>query len=83
MCLTMLVKAAESDVRAKLAQIAVGPIRTNIEQGMVRAEIETAADVREKVFRLAVSEGWVLLELSQRVSSLEDIFLQLTGGGPR
>ena len=40
--------------------------------------VEKGMDVREAAFRLAVSEGWVVLELSRRSTSLEDVFHKLT-----
>ena len=36
------------------------------------------SDVREQIFRLAVVQGWTLLELSRRITSLEEIFHKLT-----
>ncbi|HEX9614430.1 MAG TPA: ATP-binding cassette domain-containing protein [Bacteroidota bacterium] len=36
------------------------------------------SDVREEVFRLAMKEGWVLLELSRKATSLEEVFHKLT-----
>lgn len=36
------------------------------------------SDLREEVFRLAVREGWVVLELTRRVTSLEEVFHRLT-----
>ena len=36
------------------------------------------ADPREAVFRLAVDQGWTLLEMSQRRPSLEELFVRLT-----
>jgi ABC-2 type transport system ATP-binding protein len=35
-------------------------------------------DVREAAFRLAVSEGWAVLELRRNVTSLEEVFHKLT-----
>jgi ABC-2 type transport system ATP-binding protein len=45
-----------------------------------RFEVHVAGgqDAREAVFRLAVAEGWGLLELHRRATSLEDVFHQLT-----
>ena len=40
--------------------------------------VDKGADVREAVFRLAVSEGWVLLEIHRRDTSLEEVFHKLT-----
>jgi len=46
----------------------------------VRASLECAPgqDPREEIFRLAVARGWVLLGLTRRQLSLEDIFVNLT-----
>jgi hypothetical protein len=48
--------------------------------GTHRFVLQTAkgSDLRESVFRLAVREGWVVLELSRRVTSLEEVFHRLT-----
>jgi ABC-2 type transport system ATP-binding protein len=43
-----------------------------------RLHVEKGMDVREAAFRLAVSEGWVVLELSRKSTSLEDVFHKLT-----
>jgi len=44
-----------------------------------RLECERGADPREEVFRAAVEQGWVLLELARdRGATLEDIFVRLT-----
>ncbi len=39
------------------------------------------SDPREAIFRKAVAANWVLLEMSQEVSSLEDVFREMTKGG--
>lgn len=36
------------------------------------------SDIREEVFRQAVAERWVLLEMARKATSLEDVFHQLT-----
>jgi ABC-2 type transport system ATP-binding protein len=41
-------------------------------------ECTRGVDLREKLFRLAVENNWVLLEMRQEQASLEDIFRQLT-----
>jgi hypothetical protein len=48
--------------------------------GFTAFEVEARpdADVREAVFRLAVSGRWALRELSSQGASLEDIFIHLT-----
>jgi len=40
------------------------------------------SDIREELFRQAVSEGWVLLEMSRKSTSLEDVFHKLTTSEP-
>jgi ABC-2 type transport system ATP-binding protein len=35
-------------------------------------------DIREEIFRRAVSEGWVLMEMSRKATSLEEVFHKLT-----
>jgi len=40
--------------------------------------IEKGADIREAAFRMAVSEGWVLLEMHRKSTSLEEVFHKLT-----
>ena len=46
--------------------------------GAFQLECEPAADLREAVFHTAVARGWVLLELAQVKTSLEDLFVRLT-----
>jgi ABC-2 type transport system ATP-binding protein len=41
-------------------------------------ECAKGVDLRENLFRLAVENNWVLLEMRQQQASLEDIFRQLT-----
>ena len=43
-------------------------------------EAEKGADVREPIFDLSVREGWKLLELHREMTTLEDVFRQLTKG---
>lgn len=45
-----------------------------------RFVVETSQDrdLREAIFRLAVEQDWVLLELAEESASLEDIFVRLT-----
>ncbi len=38
----------------------------------------SGVDLREPAFRLAVAEGWVLLELHRKSTTLEDVFHKLT-----
>jgi ABC-2 type transport system ATP-binding protein len=36
------------------------------------------SDIREEIFRRTVSEGWILLEMSRKATSLEEVFHKLT-----
>ena len=51
----------------------------------LRLEIhgEAGEDLRERLYRMAVSEDWTLLELSRVQTSLEDVFRELTGADER
>jgi ABC-2 type transport system ATP-binding protein len=40
--------------------------------------VESGADIREEVFRLALKENWTLRELTQHTASLEDVFADIT-----
>jgi ABC-2 type transport system ATP-binding protein len=50
--------------------------------GISRFEIavDKGADVREAVFQLAVSEGWIILEVHRKATTLEEVFHKLTTG---
>ena len=49
-------------------------------EGTVRFElaIDKGADVREATFRLAVMEGWIVLEMHRKATTLEEVFHKLT-----
>jgi ABC-2 type transport system ATP-binding protein len=40
--------------------------------------VESGADVREEIFRLATARRWTVRELSQRRATLEDVFVEVT-----
>ncbi len=40
--------------------------------------VESGADVREEIFRLAIDRRWTVRELTQRRATLEDVFVELT-----
>ncbi|MCK5834091.1 ABC transporter ATP-binding protein, partial [bacterium] len=47
--------------------------------GWIRVEVEAeSSEMRVVLFKLAVSEGWALRELSEQEHSLEETFVQLT-----
>ena len=74
------VKAGEEVLRSELAALdgvgRVDPIAPVDEAH--RFKLEAARDVREDVFRWAVSGGHTLLELSSEKSNLEEVFRRLT-----
>jgi ABC-2 type transport system ATP-binding protein len=41
-------------------------------------QADKGTDICEAIFRLAVSEGWVVLEMHRRVTTLEEVFHKLT-----
>jgi ABC-type uncharacterized transport system ATPase subunit len=49
-------------------------------EGTIKLTIECTKgkDLREQLFRMAVENDWVLLEMQKEQASLEDIFRQLT-----
>ena len=40
--------------------------------------VESGADVREEIFRLATARQWSVRELTQRRETLEDVFVEIT-----
>src|ERR1700732_4790495 len=44
--------------------------------------VESGADVREEIFRLATARHWTVRELSQRRATLEDVFVEITHSDP-
>ncbi|HZM16453.1 MAG TPA: ATP-binding cassette domain-containing protein [Candidatus Krumholzibacteria bacterium] len=73
---------ADGDVRRTLEQVAqVEAVHVLAkENGRVRLRIEAArgSDVRERIFRTAVEQGWSLLEMRRETRSFEDVFRELT-----
>ncbi len=45
---------------------------------VVELQVEKGRDVREDAFRMAVAEGWVILEMRRRITTLEEVFHKLT-----
>ena len=39
---------------------------------------EKGYDIREEIFKRAVSEGWIMMEMSRKATSLEEVFRKLT-----
>jgi ABC-2 type transport system ATP-binding protein len=81
---TIELKAAHNGIPEKLR--AIDHVK-NIKElpttaGLKRYQIEAdkGQDLREQIFDLTVREGWKLLELHREVTTLEDVFRQLTKG---
>ena len=74
-------KVGADDGAAQLKQIAGVRDVVQASEGDWRTftlRVESGADVREEVFRLATTRHWAVRELSQRKATLEDVFVELT-----
>jgi hypothetical protein len=73
---------AMTDIYPKFKEISqVESVEYNGQEGNLhKFSIHTikGSDIREELFRRAVSEGWVLLEMSRKATSLEEVFRKLT-----
>ena len=76
--LAVQLEAPEGDARSALAALAGAAGVKSDGNGRFRVAVEGGADLRRHVFALAVERKWVLLELTQTMPSLEDVFLRLT-----
>lgn len=50
----------------------------NGEVHKIHVRTKKGSDIREQLFKHAVSEGWIVLEMSRKVTSLEEVFHRLT-----
>ena len=59
---------------------AVRAVTTDVdgEWNVFSLRVESGADVREEVFRLAAARRWTVRELTQRRATLEDVFVEIT-----
>jgi len=59
---------------------AVREVTTDVdgEWNVFSLRVESGADVREEVFRLATARHWTVRELTQRRATLEDVFVEIT-----
>lgn len=72
-------------VRGPLSEVeGIEEITVHASNGTSRCQIvcTQGTDPREAIFRQVVANDWVLLEMSQSISSLEDVFRELTRGEP-
>jgi len=76
--LTVQLEAPEGEARAALEVLPGASAVRHEGNGRFRVSVEGGGDLRRSVFALAVERRWVLLELTQTVPSLEDVFLRLT-----
>ncbi len=79
----VLLKNAGSDASDKLAAVpGVENVSTStsVSDSVMSFTLETfkGADPREEIFRMCVDNGYILLEMSRREVSLEDVFRDLT-----
>jgi ABC-2 type transport system ATP-binding protein len=74
----VLLKDAPAAGEALAALPGVLSARAGAAEGGWVVEHEKGTDLREAVFRAAVEQGWVLLEMTRERASLEDIFVRLT-----
>lgn len=71
--------AGASEVLGSIAGVVA--VTPGVEEGSEKnylLECDQAVDTREEVFRAAVENSWVLLELTAESASLEDVFVRLT-----
>jgi ABC-2 type transport system ATP-binding protein len=72
------VEAPEGEARVALEMLpGVSKVRSD-GANRYRLALEGQGDMRRSIFQLAVEKRWVLLELTQSMPSLEDVFLRLT-----
>lgn len=77
--ITVTLKDRADDAMATLGQLeGAVEVRTLRQGGRFEVECAEGVDLREAVFRTAVRKDWVLLELAERATSLEDVFVRLT-----
>jgi ABC-2 type transport system ATP-binding protein len=76
--LKVQLEAPEAEARLGLETLRGASDVRSEGNGRYLVAVEGGADLRREVFALAVAKGWVLLELTQTMPSLEDIFLRLT-----
>lgn len=78
------VNQSPDTIRPRLMEIeGVEEVKATSVNGTSRCEVvcRQGSDPREAIFHKAVAANWVLLEMSQDVSSLEDVFREMTKGG--
>ncbi len=78
---TLEARTGADDGAAELRGIAaVRDVSVNEEDGwkLFSLRVESGADVREEVFRLARDRHWEVRELSARRATLEDVFVEIT-----
>jgi ABC-2 type transport system ATP-binding protein len=83
MVINLEINQTPDAVRGPLSEVAgVEEVAAHAVNGTSQCKIicTAGADPREAIFHKAVANNWVLLELSQSVSSLEDVFRELTRG---
>lgn len=75
---TLRGNADAKDVKSKLEGIS-NRVQTATSAGDQSYILTAGEDIRGRIFELATDNGWDLLEVSERVLTLEDVFMELTG----
>jgi ABC-2 type transport system ATP-binding protein len=77
--ISLILKAPAADTHSRLKSVqGVQNVFSGGDSSTFLLECELGRDVREEVARVAVTNGWGLLELKAISMTLEDVFLQLT-----
>ena len=84
--LTLELKAAVSNpfehisskIRTLSSVTGIELLSSNDSLSKFTVHVEKGIDIRESLFRMAVAEGWVILELHRKTTSLEEVFHRLT-----
>jgi ABC-2 type transport system ATP-binding protein len=74
-------KTGSDDGAEELKKIAgVRDVTTDVDGDwrVFSLRVESGADVREEIFRLAIDRHWTVRELTQRRATLEDVFVEIT-----
>jgi ABC-2 type transport system ATP-binding protein len=83
MVINLEINQSPDIIRGPLAEVAgVEEVSAQAVNGTSHCQVvcSQGVDPREAIFRSVVANNWVLLEMRQSVSSLEDVFRELTRG---
>ncbi len=83
MVINLEINQSPDTVRGPLAEVeGVADVAAQAINGTAHCKVvcTAGADPREAIFRKVVENNWVMLEMHQSISSLEDVFRELTRG---